>query len=783
MSFITRPVNNSQTKTLQEFIIRLDLLNPNGARLQASELIDVTDDTGITNRQRIKDSYNGKAKSAPEGQEETLIYPDTIISIPIQFFRRDTIISQGNFLFRYKPNFKTFLGEKIEKLIKSPIYTKAPEKNKIQSQYQKYSLKPQVFIWCRGAGVYPEGAILDISDFIGQVSTNITESGGNFTITLPPITAKYESTADVGTGTNTAKGNLTIAKSGINYYTYNNNGSYYAKDSILTFNKDGEQTRNNFFFHNLINPNDIVFIAFEPLFGENRLRDKNSLNVPFNDLPFFTTETGKQERIFDLIGLVDKNTISYQASSTDVSISISGRDLMKLIIEDGEYFFPLEFAGTNIYGIFNNTINENTEKYRSLRRVEGKLMSLNAFVDNTIGDALSFVFSQLSHIEICPSGLFDAYGDERSKYVYPKRTEVVDNGNNSQKWERIVEIEEIFGAGIWQIIKIIIDDDGSESSLKNRRLVDASIATEQGGLINFVRKICQNPFVEFWGDTYGNQYYFIARRPPFTQSSILDFMEKMDNIQNIHIKEADIISENLTFSDSPCYSWYKIEPKGNFLGNGTQFTLAYLPAIFFPEFAEIFGNKALQVSSNYIDYFGLQKMNDNTELDYLQNQAIEDLRFVVETNVYLPFTRQGTITLKGEHRRIKRGMWIRHLGTKELFYVDGCQNSYTINEGTVERTTTLNVSRGMVDKIQTDGTKTLEQYFKIVDYEAEGGITQIEINKTPPTQEGGTGNTQGSPEPIDNTQLQTKESGQLIINWQINKSVLEYLIKRRQFSE
>ena len=63
---------------------------------------------------------------------------------------------------------------------------------------------------------------------------------------------------------------------------------------------------------------------------------------------------------------------------------------------------------------------------------------------------------------------------------------------------------------------------------------------------------------------------------------------------------------------------------------------------------------------------------------------------------YKPFTRKGTITIRGD-RRIKRGMWIWYKKTNEIFYVDSVANSAQIQgNGDVDRFTTLNVSRGMI---------------------------------------------------------------------------------------
>ena len=86
--------------------------------------------------------------------------------------------------------------------------------------------------------------------------------------------------------------------------------------------------------------------------------------------------------------------------------------------------------------------------------------------------------------------------------------------------------------GIWQITKLLMD-----SSVQNRQIFDSSIALQTGPLSNFFRKVCQLPFVELLGDTYGDQYYFMVRKPPYDKEGMLMMMETFD----IDIDEREII--------------------------------------------------------------------------------------------------------------------------------------------------------------------------------------------------------------------------------------------------
>ena len=62
-------------------------------------------------------------------------------------------------------------------------------------------------------------------------------------------------------------------------------------------------------------------------------------------------------------------------------------------------------------------------------------------------------------------------------------------------------------------------------------------------------------------------------------------------------------------------------------------------------------------------------------VDLFRQALAEDLKYSVESTCYLPFTRTGTITIKGGDRRIKRGTFIYFTPTNEIFYVDQVQHN------------------------------------------------------------------------------------------------------------
>lgn len=311
---------------------------------------------------------------------------------------------------------------------------------------------------------------------------------------------------------------------------------------------------------------------------------------------------------------------------------------------------------------------------------------------------------------------------------------------------------EVLGRGIWQIVKLVID-----KKVAKRMLIDPSMSSASGSLINFLKKVASEPFVELFMDTYGDEFYIIVRQPPFDKIGMHSFMtgnyqsnqninEWEDNITRpavVDVEEIDVASEDLYYDDSQVYSWYHFTPQGAFLGGKTNYSTSFIPAIFFPEYAEIWGTKSLDLIHNYTNYYqryrGEQK---DISFSDVQLQLFNDMKYVVESNQYLPFTRKGTIVLKGGDRRIKVGNPIRLKSTGEIFWVDSVSNAYSINEGNIERSTTVRVSRGlneafiygvkgsMLNKMfENKGFRFSEDkifsYFNIIDTELELSKTRI----------------------------------------------------------
>lgn len=210
---------------------------------------------------------------------------------------------------------------------------------------------------------------------------------------------------------------------------------------------------------------------------------------------------------------------------------------------------------------------------------------------------------------------------------------------------------------------------------------------------------------------------------------IIDCNESLRSISDstfpliININEDDVLRDNFRMTQT-AFSWYQIHDRGNFAGQNVS--LGHVPALYFDDYAQVFGNRKLEVTSNYSDYRFFETKNKEKYSNLYAEQASQLLSFLVETNIHLPFTREGSFTINGD-RRIKKGNYIYYRPTREVFYVDRVENDISIM-GKMDRTTTVTVSRGMVidyidgieeELYKKDGTteKKFVSYFNIVNIE------------------------------------------------------------------
>ena len=280
----------------------------------------------------------------------------------------------------------------------------------------------------------------DLSRHIISLATSVTSNGGSFTIRLPIISARSEGVSviyEVLKGENGEKihgdmlGQRGNASKNDVTYEYGNKGEYYAKSSFDDIEAN--------YFNWLISSNDILFISFEKLDME---LVKETANWYSGDADNFKIGTKLAEGIYDMIGLVDEVKVVTNSQSSDAYVEITGRDLMKLLIEDGSFFFNPSttsdpsgvFANEQSYGkqgdireadVMNNTYNNPINR---LRRVTGEIDIFANRINMDISYILKGVISQLANVEVVPGYVFETWGEDRTKYIELEPEKKENNG-------------------------------------------------------------------------------------------------------------------------------------------------------------------------------------------------------------------------------------------------------------------------------------------------------------------------------------------------------------------
>lgn len=338
-------------------------------------------------------------------------------------------ISQTNFQSE-TGDFYAFASDEIANIIQDGGYqiAEAVKRNPVarvygwfKSMYFVHSLKND------GLAYTLNDDFFDISQFIISLSTLQTKEGGSFSLRLPIVNIFKMA---IGIGVNDED----VVYSGTpTRYDFDGSGyrDLYMKDEeFYSKNQYGELESN--YFNWLVSSNDLLFISFEQLeMEEDSERDELRTRIA--------------NGVFDMIALVDDVKVVADSSGANGYVEITGRDLMKLLIEDGSFFFnpsttsdPTKiFMNEQSYGKqgdireadqINNTYNNPINR---LRRVTGEIDIFANRINMDLSYILKGVISQLSNVEVVPGFVFDAWGEKRTTYLelQPLRKEET-NGNN-----------------------------------------------------------------------------------------------------------------------------------------------------------------------------------------------------------------------------------------------------------------------------------------------------------------------------------------------------------------
>lgn len=705
-------IHSSGVKTIDELLIDPKFIVEDN-RISKQELLSVTY-LGKTNHERLFDNLDRFQKSIfsnsitpltfieeveynpkidyPITDGAILIIPNSKVSIGYKF-ESDIVVGE-KFFSNYFPAILRQIsqdpGYKIENSSTKEVYLK-----------NNHAVLT-VFGWSKL--LHSQGENLGYIDLTGHSisvnTTNTTEGNSSFTIELSPLEGKYED------GKWLMENNIVLSD-----------------DQNITLSKvnrlqDGVRRRQNYYFKEVLQENDLVFISFEKLIIEG---DKKK--IPNN--------------WYDMIGMVD--TVRTSVSANGVSIIITGRSLMKALQNDNSYFNPYTLG---------------VVPFKNGRFLDGRFYDLDAITCRSIRDSIQFIFHRISSINYVPSEIFQGFDNltvvsSSNITSLENQIEVV---GTTELQKNVFKEDKKELRGIWQIIKVFVDD-----SVRGYRIVDDSISNPNGSVFDLIQKICQYPFVEMFSDSYGDKHYIIIRKPPFDEESILDALHStevpdelrkystktisdvqksieekdivIEEMSTIELEEAeinrfpkmlilgdeDVLEEDLQYSNTS-YAWYQLSDMGNFAGQSVN--LGVYPGVYIDEIAQIFGNNRLNITSNYSnqDFWSDNKSTDR--LDLYAKHASELLSWVIETNIYLPFTRQGSIVIAGGDRRFRVGNWFYYKPTNEIFYIKSVTNSLNIG-GVIDRVTVLQVERGMVKdflygKEDKGDPTTIYSYFNIM---------------------------------------------------------------------
>ena len=263
--------------------------------------------------------------------------------------------------------------------------------------------------------------------------------------------------------------------------------------------------------------------------------------------------------------------------------------------------------------------------------------------------------------------------------------------------------------------------------IMERIVTDTGLGNPNGTLMQYMERICQYPLTEFFFDTYINTIDVIVRQPPFTEKAIKDAF-KSENY--ITITPDNVISYNLSY-DPRVYTWFQLHAQNAQVGGRDKPGLAFVPIVYLEEYVERWGNRKM----DFVDMYCIRMIQNGAENQKIfstyQATMLNDLIYLVESNMYVPFTRCGTIEINGD-RRIKVGTFVLNQSTNEFFYVTNVTNTISFNRDGVDRRTVLQVERGfyvpilkgnLMEAVKRNDNSVSEKsasgftpdYFKLVD--------------------------------------------------------------------
>ena len=417
-------------------------------------------------RENVEDFENAIKDNMPESEndldkEMRLPYPCTM-TIEAHCITQELMISQTNFQYQ-SDDVWAFADEHIQSVLE--------ESEAGANGYTKSEPGITVFLWSKslaqpsaGLGQMVNHKTLgwfDLSNYVVSMNSNVTANGGNFSMRLPFIYGivnddyQWETTDEKNEGK--VRTSMATVIESQRYYAspqFRENpierGS--VRDSFYMKTDYTKADERNSFFHKLMQSNDLLFISFSEKMDSESAYEKADISGEQYSLE----EAGWQGydshwiskvasvNSFDMIVLIDNININKSADGTTASIEVSGRDLSKLLIDDGTFWFSLSttsdpsriFYNEQGYGKQGDVkdVDYMDGKYQAINRVRCTGNELDIF-RNLTNQSIDFVIkgalSRLANIEIVPSTTFE-YWDNRTYWLDVHPDEELEKGKNER---------------------------------------------------------------------------------------------------------------------------------------------------------------------------------------------------------------------------------------------------------------------------------------------------------------------------------------------------------------
>ena len=331
---------------------------------------------------------------------------------------RELAISQTNFQIDDE-KFVAFAHAEIQKIYQNEGYR--------ANGLSKRNPTCQVFGWFKSLYYITEskkdklvytgkgiGQYVDLSRYLISLSTSSTAEGGSFTLTLPII-----NTAAIDDYFTKVNGKDKVYRQAVKDNEFGSK-SFYEKGKEF-YSKTPFSSIESNYFNWLISSQDLLFISFEELEMEKIRKDKNA------DSDSFDLETKIAGQVYDMIALVDSVKVVTDNVTSQAHVEVTGRDLMKLLIEDGSFFFNVSTTKSTSSVFANETQGDakdinfvNGTQNNPIFRMRLDSTEIDIFrnkINMDLDYILKGVVSQLSNVEVVPNYVFDSYGDRRTKFI------------------------------------------------------------------------------------------------------------------------------------------------------------------------------------------------------------------------------------------------------------------------------------------------------------------------------------------------------------------------------